>query len=54
VETCTEEIRVGEAERRGSKGRSREKEGRKGEEKEMEKGKDSGSKESSGGVGNMG
>jgi len=54
IETCTRKIGVGEAERRGSKGRSREKERRKGEEEETEKRKNSGGKESSRGMGNMG
>jgi len=45
---------MGEIERRGSKRRSREKEGRKGQEGETEKGEDGGSKEDSRGVGNLG
>jgi len=53
AETCTREIGVGEAERRGSKGRSREKEGGKGEEEKGEKEENSVSKESSREVGNM-
>jgi len=53
VETGAGEVGMGEAERRGGKGGSREKKGGKGEEKETEKGRSSGSKESSRGVGNM-
>jgi len=45
---------MGEVERRGSKRRSREGEGRKGPEEETEKEEDSGSKEDSRRVGNLG
>ena len=51
VETSTREIRMGEAEERGSKGGSRKKKGREEEKKEIEKGKNS---ESSRGMENMG
>ena len=53
VETSAEEIRVGEAEERRNKGRSRKEEREKGKEEETEKGKDGGSKENSGGVRNL-
>ena len=46
VETSAGKIGMGKAERRGSKGRSRKEEGRKGQEEEIEKGEDNGSKES--------
>jgi len=45
---------VGKIERRGSKRRSREEEGRKGQEEETEKREDGGSKEDSRGVENLG
>ena len=48
------EVRMGEAEKRGGKGGSREKKGGKGKEEETEKGRSSGSKEGSRGVGDMG
>ena len=54
VETCTREIGVGKVERRGSKGRSREKERIKEEEEETEKRENDGNKESSRGMGDMG
>ena len=54
VEASTREVGVREAKRRGSKRRSREKERRKGKEEETEKRKNSGSKESSRGMGDMG
>ena len=54
METYTREIKLGEAERRGSKGRSREKERRKREEEETEKRENNGNKESSGRMGDMG
>ena len=54
VETGAREIGVGKTERRGGKRGSREEKGGKGEEEETEKGKSSGSKEGSRGVGNMG
>ena len=54
METCTREIGVGKAERRGSKGRSREKERIKEEEEETEKRENDGNKESSRGMGDMG
>ena len=53
VEASTGEVGMGEAKGRGSKGKSWEKERRKGE-KENEKGEDDGGKENSGGIGNMG
>ena len=53
VETYIREIRVGEAERRGSKGRSREKERRREEEEEIEKRKNDRNKESSRRIGDM-
>jgi len=54
VEASTREVGVGEAKRRGSKRRSKEKERRKEEEEETEKRKNSGSKESNRGIGDMG
>ena len=54
VETSIRKIGMGEAEGRRSKGGSREKERGEGKEGETEKGKTSGSKERSGGVGNIG
>ena len=54
VEASTRKIRVGETERRGSKGRSREEKGRKGQEEETEKGEDDESKEDGRGMENMG
>jgi len=54
VETSTGEVRMGETKERGSQGRSREKERGEGKEEETEERKDSGSKESSRGVGDMG
>jgi len=54
VETSTRKIRIGETEGRRSKGKSGEKKREEEEEEETEKGKTSGSKKSSGGVGNMG
>ena len=53
VETSAGKIRMGKAERRGSKERSREEERRKGQEEETEKGKDNGSKESGRRMGDM-
>ena len=53
VEAGARKVGVGKAEGRRRKGGSREKEGRKGEEEDKEKGKDHGSKEGSGGMGNM-
>jgi len=54
METGAGEIRVGEAKGRRSKRRSRKKEGRKGKEEETEKRENSGSKESSRRVGDIG
>ena len=54
VETSIRKIGMGEAEGRRSKGGSRQKERGKEEEEETEKGRSSGSKESSRGVGDMG
>ena len=53
VKTGAREIRVGKAKGRGSKGRSWEKERRKGEEKENKKGEDNGGEESGRGIGDM-
>ena len=54
METGAREIRVGKAKGRRSKGRSWEKERRKGEEKENKKGKDNGGEESGRRMGDMG
>ena len=54
VEASTREVRIGEAERRRSKGRGRKKERRKEEEEETEKGEDDGGEESSRRMGSMG
>ena len=54
METSAGKTGIGKAERRGSKGRSREEKGRKGQEEETEKGKDNGSKESGRRMGDMG
>ena len=54
VEASTREIRVRKTERRRSKRRSRKEERGKGKEEEIEKRKNSGSKESSRRVGDMG
>ena len=54
IKASTREVRMGEAERRRSKGRSREKERRKGEEEETEKGEDDGGEESSRRMGSIG
>jgi len=51
--TSTRKIGVGETERRGSKGISREEKGRKGQEEETEKGEGDRSKEGGRGMGNM-
>ena len=54
VETSVRKIRVGEAKRGRSKRKSRKKKKRKEKEEETEKGENSGGKESSRRVGNMG
>jgi len=54
VKAGTREIRVGKTEKRRSKGRSGKEKRGKGKEEETEKGKNSGSKESSRKVGDMG
>jgi len=53
IEASAGKIRVGETERRGSKGRSGKEERRKRQKEEVEKGEDSRSEESSRGMGNM-
>jgi len=54
VETSAGEVRIGETERRRSKRGSGEKKRGEGREEEIEERENSGSKESGGGVGNMG
>ena len=54
VEASTREVRMGETKGTRGKGREGEKKRGKEEEEEIEKGKNSGSKESSRGMGNMG
>ena len=54
VEASAREVRMGETKGRRDKGRKGEKKRGKGEEKKIEKGKNSGSKEGSRGIGNMG
>jgi len=53
VEASIREVGMGKTEGRRSKGGSRKEKEGKEEEEETEKGKNSGSKESSGGIGNM-
>ena len=54
MKASTGEIGVGKTERRRSKGKSGKEEREKGKEEEIEEGKNSGSKESSRRVGDMG
>ena len=54
VEASTREVRMGETKERRGKRRKEEKKRGKEEEEETEKGKNSGSKESSRGMGNIG
>jgi len=54
VETCARKVGIGKAEGRRGKRGSREKKGEKEKEEETEKGRNSGSKESRRGMGNMG
>ena len=54
VKACARKVGMGKTEGRRSKGGSRKEKGGKEEEEEIEKGNNSGSKESSRGMGNIG